>query len=164
MSDQIKRSWQVFINEMIKHGDKISAYKKAYPSCKTEGSAKANATRLLTNATICQMIAKGAAKASEIANGLAIQAAGESEAIVLLSAIEKRQILSQIARGELKIQEHYFTKAGAIPYDRKPNANEIAKAIEIDNKMTGENAPEKVDVNANVETVTRIGYGSRSKD
>lgn len=162
--EELKRSWQIFINEVIQHGDKIRAYKAAYPSCKTDGSAKTNATRLLKNATICEMISKGAAKASDIANCIAIQAAGEQEAVVLLTAIEKRSILSKIARGEFKVQEHILLKDKAIAYLRDPNANEVAKAIEIDNKMTGENAPEKVDVNANVKTVTRIGYGDRKPD
>ena len=141
----MKKQWQVFINEMIKHGDKVRAYKTAYPTAKSERSALNNSARLLKNDAILSAIKSGQAKAAELAQNAAVEAASKNELGTLLTAIEKRSILAKIARGEQDVQEFAITKMGPIEYTRKPNPQEISKAIEIDNKMTGDNAPSKLE-------------------
>ena len=44
---------------MIKNGDNVRAHKATYENCKTDKSAKINASRLLKNATILELIKKG---------------------------------------------------------------------------------------------------------
>lgn len=142
----MKKQWQVFINEMIKHGDKVRAYKNAYPNAKSDNAAQVNAIRLLKNDNILSAIKAGSAEASKIASKAAIHQAAKKETSNLLSAIEKRTILAKIARGDAQIMENAVTKDGEIiTFYRTPNSNEIIKAIESDNKMTGENAPTKLE-------------------
>lgn len=162
----MKKQWQVFINEMIKHGDKVRAYKTAYPETNTDKSALTCSGRLLKNVDILKAIKSAADKASQIANSNAIQASAMSEASNLLSAIEKRTILAKIARGDAQIMENAVTKDGEIiTFFRTPNSNEIIKAIESDNKMTGENAPTKLEHSGEVRKKivfkeTRAPHGS----
>lgn len=138
----MKKEWQIFINEMILHGDKVKAYKKAYPKAKSENSAAVNAIRLLKNDNILNAIKSGSDKAEKAAYQSVIKKVARKKKIKLLSQIEKREILSEIARGERKIMENSVTKSGeVVTYYRTPNANEIIKAIDTDNKMTGDNAP-----------------------
>ena len=141
----MKKQWQIFTNEMIKHGDKVRAYKTAYPNAKSDRAALNNSARLMKNDSILSAIKEGQDQVKRIASDVAVGEAAKKESVVLLTAIEKRQILAKIARGEYIIEEHAVTRVGVLPYTRTPNPQEIAKAIEIDNKMTGENAPTKLE-------------------
>ena len=149
----MKNEWQKFVNGVIRHGDKVKAYKDAYPKCKSDGGAKTNATKLLKNTIISDAIKLGAAKAESKGFDKAVEARSNEIAVTLLTAIEKRSILAKIARGEHRIIETTITRDGPVSYDREPNPYEIAKVIEIDNKMTGDNEPEKIEaVNRNINT------------
>lgn len=66
----------------------------------------------------------------------------------ILTKIEKQKILAEIANGNARIQEKLVKyNANGEPevefYYREPSAFERLKAVEIDNKMAGDNAPTK---------------------
>lgn len=66
----------------------------------------------------------------------------------VLTKIEKQKILAEIANGNARIQEKLikYNERGEPEvefYYREPSAFERLKAVEIDNKMSGDNAPMK---------------------
>lgn len=130
----LKKEYQIFINEMVKHGDENKAIVKAYPHLK--GDAKKIRTycgRLMKNIEVSTAINKKASKIAEIATNKAIEVLKDEIVTEALTAAKKREILRQIVEGELKVG------------GKAPDHIAIMKAIEIDNKMAGDNAPEKLD-------------------
>lgn len=84
----------------------------------------------------------------------------ESQTVIdTLSYLEKRQINAKIARAELKIDDTYITtykgriKTKAIK--RLPNHQQVINAIEVDNKMTGDNAPDKVAIASSIQITVK---------
>ena len=49
---------QAFADYYIQTGNATESYKRAYPSCKKDDTARANASRLLTNANIVSYVAE----------------------------------------------------------------------------------------------------------
>jgi hypothetical protein len=122
----LKKEYKIFINEMIKHGDENKAVLKAYPHLK--GDVKKIRTycgRLLKNVEVAESINKKATKIAEMATNKAVEELKEQIKVEVLTAARKRELLHSIAEN---------------------TDNDIMariKAIEVDNKMTGDNAPVK---------------------
>lgn len=148
----IKRQYQVFIDEMVKHGDQVQAYKTAYPNCRNEATARVNSYRLLQNATIQKAISEEAEKLRSIATQQAITELKEEIKGNVLSALEKRLLLRQIACGEIEIPvkkpvwDKLQGKFVFVPIVEVPDYGARIRAIEVDNKMSGDNAPEKNEI------------------
>ena len=51
---ELNEKQKVFVSEYLKDFNGTRAYKAAYPSCKTDGTARANASKLLANTNIQQ--------------------------------------------------------------------------------------------------------------
>lgn len=96
---------EIFIQGMIEAQslpEQIAAYKKAYPTCKTDNGARVNCYRMLQNATISAAITKGKQEKEEI-----IREAKKQERIRIAREgvaheLELDAILSSIALGEFK--------------------------------------------------------------
>ena len=61
----------------------------------------------------------------------------------IMTAIDKRIFLSKIIKAEEDIEDYVILRGIAINFKRKPNISERLKAMEIDNKLSGDNAPVK---------------------
>ncbi len=144
----LKKEWRVFVTEMNKTGDKTESYLKAFPKCKSRESARVSATKLLQNATVNSLL-KALPAIQKAAREKAVEELKDEIKFDALSVSEKREVLKKIALGELPIEDHFIKKDGTVSkYNRKPNAIERIRAIEIDNRMAGDDAPQmhKVDV------------------
>jgi hypothetical protein len=143
----MKNEWRLFIKEMNKTGDKIEAYLKAFPKCRSRKSAATNAERLLKKGDIFNLLKINPAMQLQ-ARTITLNELKDEIKSDVLSSFKKRDILRRLAIGELLIDEHYIRKDGTVgKYQRKANAFEILKAIEVDNKMAGDDAPEKYEHN-----------------
>lgn len=143
----MKNEWRLFIKEMNKSGDKIQAYMKAFPKCKSRKSAATNAERLLKKEEVLNLLKINSAMQLQ-ARDITLNELKEEIKLNILTSFQKRDILRRIAKGVLMIDEHYVRKDGTVgKYQRKANAFEILKAIEVDNRMAGDDAPEKYEHN-----------------
>lgn len=151
----LKKEHRIFVEEMVKHGDRIKAYRIAYPKAKADATAKVNATRLLTNATISTAIKEKSQKIEAIATNKAAEELKDKIVANVATAMEKREILLRIMRGELEIDvkkpvwDREQGKWVFVPMKEKPDHSTRMKAIDLDNKMAGDYAPEKKDLNLN---------------
>jgi hypothetical protein len=144
----IKKQHQVFIDEMIKHGDQVKAYRAAYPKA-SEESARVNCYKLLQNTTIADAIKTASDQIRNQAQQEAVQELKEELKGDILTRQKKLEILNKIANGELEIPvkkpvwDKSQNKYVFVPMMEVPDHAARIKAIEVDNKMTGDNAPIK---------------------
>ena len=89
MDNKMTEKQKAFCDYYLEAGNATEAYKRAYPSCKKDGTARTNSSKLLTNANISQYIDK---RLKEI----------ESERIA--KPEEVLQYLTSVLRGEEKDQ------------------------------------------------------------
>lgn len=89
MDKKMTEKQKAFCDYYLESGNATEAYKRAYPSCKKDGTARTNSSKLLTNANISQYIDK---RLKEI----------ESERIA--KPEEVLQYLTKVLRGEEKDQ------------------------------------------------------------
>jgi hypothetical protein len=146
---KLKKEYQVFIREMIKHGDERKAYKKAYPNTTKEDAIRKGCHRLSQNVTVQAAIRTEAEKIQAIATQEAITELKEEIKAEVLTAAQKREILFKIANGLLEIPtkkpvwDHMAKKYVFVPMLEIPDHAARMKAIELDNKMSGDIAPSK---------------------
>jgi hypothetical protein len=145
----IKKQYQVFIDEMIKHGDNIRAYKTAYPKSKDE-VARVNSYRLLQNATIANAIQEKADEIRTIATQEAIKELKDEIKAEVLTAMQKREILFKIANGQVEVETKKpvwnsdAKKFQFVTVTEMPDFIARMKAIDLDNKMAGDYAAVKI--------------------
>lgn len=157
----IKRQYQVFIDEMIKHGDQVKAYKVAYPKASDE-AARVNSYKLLQNATIQSAVKKGADKIRSLAENKAVEELKDEIKANVLSALQKRELLLKIATGAIEIPtkrpawDSEQRKYVMVPVIDVPDFGERMKAIDLDNKMAGDFAADKKDITSNNTNITKI--------
>lgn len=144
----ISKKHQVFVDEMVKHGDHVKAYMMAYPKAKKE-SARVKSYNLLQNDTLKKMIAEQSDKIRSEAHKQAIVELKEEIKANILTRIQKQEILYKIATGEhlnekkKPVFNPISKKFETIIVIEKSDDVAMMKAIEIENRMTGDNAPEK---------------------
>lgn len=144
----ISKKHAVFIDEMIKHGDPVKAYKAAYPNAKGQ-TPRVESYRLLKNPTIAAAIKEASDKIRNQAQQEAVSELKEELKGNILTRQKKLEILYKIACGELEIPvkkpvwDKSQNKYVFVPMMEVPDHAAMIKAIEIENKMTGDYAPEK---------------------
>lgn len=152
---------ETFVREMIKGTEQAEAYRIAYPNS-SPAAARTSSYTLLQNPTISAAIKEGAAKIHAIATQEIVQEAKEELRATLLTTVRKREILALIAEGNILIEKKipmFNPLAGGIEVitiSEAPDARERMKAIEIDNKMTGDNEPEESELEI------RVVYGKKT--
>lgn len=114
-----------FCHEYVNNGcNGTQAYLKAYKSCKTEGTAMSNASRLLRNAKVMAYIKE-------------LQEKLKDEAI--MSAEERMIWLSDVVKGIQKEHISVTTDDNEVVMSEKnADLSTKLKAIDILNKMSGE--------------------------
>lgn len=159
----LKRQYQIFIDEMVQHGDQVRAYKAAYPKVSDE-TARVQSYRLVQNSTIASAIREQVATIKGEAQKQAISELKEELKGKVLSRQQKRELLCQIALGEIEIpvkkpvwnpKEEKFV---FVTVQEQPDFKERMKAAEIDNKMEGDNEPKKQDMTI----LVKYAKGSRN--
>ena len=122
---------QKFIDLMIKVDGipgMIQAYKTCYPACKSEGAARANAYKLLQDATISEAIDKGKREIAE-----QIKEAEKAERIRLAKESVAHESEIDAALSNIALGKHKRKKKIPI-YNREKSAYEI---LTIDEEPTG---------------------------
>lgn len=158
----MKREYDIFVNNMIRHGDIDKATIAAYPhtadDCKTR---RTYAGRLMKHPTIIEAIKRrggviGKVVQQEEERALAELAQEIKEELkqeyreILLTAVRKREILKQIAEGQLEILvrkpvwDKQQGKFVTVPVMEPPSHKDRLAAIELDNRMSGDDAPQKI--------------------
>lgn len=122
---------QLFIREMITHGNRTKAYQAAYPECTSELSAYKSAGRLLSNPAILDEILQArAAISAEVMAGMK-----ETIEEKCLSMARKRIWLARIMNGE-KIFPQFIRRRGKIKLEYKvATPAQLLDAIELDTRL-----------------------------
>lgn len=158
----MKKEFDIFVNNMIRHGDIDKATIVAYPH--TADDCKVRRTysgRLMKHPKIIDAIKRRGGiigkitqqeeeKAlAEVANEIKEELKQEFRDI-LLTAVRKREILKQIAEGQLEILvrkpvwDKTQGKFVTVPVMEPPSHKDRLAAIELDNRMSGDDAPQKI--------------------
>lgn len=138
MNDKLlKRQHQIFVDQMIAHGDPTKAYMVAYPKS-SENTARTNSYKLLQKTAINAAIKEHTDKITAAVTEEVTAVAKKLSVDKLLTSHEKRAILAKIAKGRLKIQDEIMVEGKKVKYMRRPNLYERLRAIAIDNLMTGD--------------------------
>lgn len=124
----------LFINEMIRHGDKLKAYAAAYPDAKGEALRKA-AERLMKNPAIAQKIHEVRSQIRHEAYVAAYAACMEEMKTELLSMQKRRAILAQLATCEMKVGRYVKYNGDYVMVYEDPRPRDIIRAIELDTKL-----------------------------
>ena len=113
---------QKFADEYIISGNATDAYKKAYPSVKKDGAARANASRLLTNANILKYIRTQteSLRSSKIMD--------QQEVMERYTAIARGEPKKAVYREKLTVKGKTFETIKE--YEHSPSFEEVNKALE----------------------------------
>ena len=124
-----------FVTAYLRTGDKIQSYKSAYNSESTNyHSLESAANRLLRQPEIAATI-RGIQESIRAEVEAELKAELKHE---LLTIQEKRELLAQIARGEMTAEQNYRGKnCSQCTQFIKPTINQMLKAIDLDSKLAG---------------------------
>jgi hypothetical protein len=132
----MKPEHKIFADAVINGTSEKDAYKLAYPSA-TEKSCLDRGRKLSNNVEIGNYIRQIQSKIQNKVENKLSEAISNEIVIELLTVAKKREILSKIANGEMVIEKAVGSKFGVEIVDCKPDAMDIMKAIDLDNKMCG---------------------------
>jgi hypothetical protein len=201
----MKKEHEIFIAQMKEHGDKIIAYRAAYPNCISAGGASSGALRLMRQPHINERLkdiapvkkkikpemyltekdvftrefalsnnikeafkiafpgrpfTKSAARmihTSSYIQGKLKELKAEADKLVIaelkqqreflfLTYAEKRDLLRRIALGEETIKKRVWENDRWIMKDVPADMDDRLRAIDIENRMTGDYSPDKLQV------------------
>lgn len=116
----------------------LEAYSLAYP--KASKKTANNQTSVFRNDSgLMGYIDKGLAKIAQIIETKLTDKLSNELAVNVLTSAKKREILHLIASGEISYEKHIMVKGELKKVLAKPDLHERIKAIDIDNRMTGDN-------------------------
>lgn len=134
---------QTFITEYLRHNDAIVAYQLAYECSSSDyEQVLQKAQEVLHHPDV-------AAAISSITEGIRHRVEQEQQAAQsgVLSIQQKRQILAQIATGQLSVEQSYKGKdCNVCSQYVRPTINHMLRAIHIDNKLAGHYPAQKQQV------------------
>lgn len=113
---------QKFADEYIISGNATDAYKRAYPNVKKDGAARANASRLLTNANMLDYIRTQteSLRSSKIMD--------QQEVMERYTAIARGEPKKAVYREKLTVKGETFETIKE--YEHSPSFEEVNKALE----------------------------------
>lgn len=161
----MKIQHKIFSDEIIKGSTPVEAYMVAYPKAKHE-SARVVSSKLLQNITVVNYLKERNAAIEAMANLSLASDLKQVKLSEVLTADRKKDLLRQIAEGTLITEQ--FSPTGEKDEDGKmgvtlvgvsfPTLLERMKAIELHNKMTGDNEPDKVSSTIDFSNVIEVTF------
>ena len=159
----VRKQWVAFVREMVRSGNATAAYQLAYPKV-SERTAQVNGARLLERPIIQEMIRDYAATVEVMPTKEGVNRLRAEVLDDKLTAERKKEILRDIAEGtavhkELKpyYDEATDTWKSKVVRISQPTLADRMRAIEIHNRMVGDNAPEKLDHTTKGEKIGPLG-------
>jgi hypothetical protein len=140
---------------VIKGINEVDAYLRIYP----KASKKTASNQLGTfrkNVGLMDYINKATQKMAQILETKHLEALSSVELDNILTSARKREILAKIVNGEMEVEKYVTVKGELKKVKAKPDLNDIMKAIELDNKMAGDNVQAKPNQVAKAEEVTKV--------
>jgi hypothetical protein len=142
MNKPLIKAHKEFCRQISLGLSQTEAYMVVYPNC-NRSSANVAASTLMTRQDIREGVAFFQQQLKEI-----VFKAGQEVAVegTIASAVERMQILTKIARGEMVVVQQAVFEGQAISYVTKPSFGDIKAAINELNKMDGSHKPIELDV------------------
>lgn len=139
----MKPQHEIFVREMIRHGNKTQAYLAAYPDATGEALRTA-ATRLLNKPHIQQAINCVLQPIREKAAAELENAASQRIKEEICSLQQRREVLAKIILGKMQVKKHIRLKDSIheVYDDATPAA--IIRAIDLDSKLAANKYKEKI--------------------
>ncbi len=139
----MKPQHEIFIREMIRHGNKTQAYLAAYPDATGEALRTA-ATRLLNKPHIQQAINNVLQPIREKAAAELENAASQRIKEEICTLQQRREVLAKIILGKMQVKKHLRLKDSIheVYDDVTPAA--IIRAIDLDSKLAANKYKEKI--------------------
>lgn len=129
---KLKYEHEVFIKEMIAHGDKNRAYRAAYPE--TTSNIYNSARRLVNQPQIKALIEEGQQQKKLEAE----EHLQEEYYLEMISIERKRALLSRILNGEMTFEKLGYGPTGSKLITTPPNIGELCRVIDTDTRLAKE--------------------------
>ena len=140
---------------VIKGVPELEAYFKVYPK-----AAKKTATnqlgRFRHDEGIQSYIKKHTERIAQIIETKHVETLQSIEMGNILTSAKKREILAKIVNGEMEVEKYVTVKGELKKVKAKPDLTDIMKAIELDNKMSGDNVQAKPNQVAKAQEVDKV--------
>ncbi len=140
---------------VIKGIPEMDAYFRVYPKA-AKKTAQNQIVTFRKNVGLMAYIEKATNKMAQILENKHIEALSGVELGNILTSARKREILAKIVNGEMEVEKYVTVKGELKKVKAKPDLNDIMKAIELDNKMAGDNVQAKPNQVAKAEEVTKV--------
>lgn len=146
---------QTFITEYLRHNDAFTAYCIAYnlKDCSNYTSIMSSANRLLNTPEVAETI-------RTIMDGIRHDVEQEIKAEMkreLLTVQRKRELLAQIATGEMYVMQYYKGKdCNQCSQHVAPTINQMLRAIDLDSRLAGHYPDVKHNTKQNIAAVEKL--------
>lgn len=135
-----------FVKQFVKSANAVAAYKEAYPTA-TEAVAARGSKRLLEN----PLVQAELREFRDIMRTQALQEIKDELKAIMFSYNEKRGLLRDIALGHVNIKKQVKQGNEYVLVEAPVDMADRLRAIEIDNRMTGDNAPDKLQIRQTID-------------
>lgn len=151
----IKPEHKKWADLVIKGDSELEAYLKVYPKS-TKKTASNQLGTFRKNVVLMDYIRKATDRIARVIENKHVEALSSVELGNILTSARKREILAKIVNGEMEVEKYVTVKGELKKVKAKPDLNDIMKAIELDNKMAGDNVLPKPNQVAKAEEVTKV--------
>ncbi|MFZ1591971.1 MAG: hypothetical protein WAT27_07790 [Chitinophagales bacterium] len=167
-----QKQWADYV---ISGKTRVDAYLAVFPNAKKK-TAQNRVVLFGKVEGIEGYISKGLSRIADKVEAKVVEKLSDIEVSSVLTSAKKREILSLIASGELEQEKMVLVKdpeSGKMVWRKiliKPDLHDRMKAIDLDNKMTGElfrgkaNDPENKDNDNNQEIFNNVTFVFKSKE
>lgn len=152
---EISLKHKIFADLYLKTGDVGKSYLEVYPS-DNEKPQISKAYTVLQRPEVKKYIEDVRRQISDLVSDKIKKEIPQERIDLLLTVIEKREILAKIARGELTYLETIGSAVGPITVEKLPSYTDRISAIKEENKMVGDYATEKKEITFAEGTTTII--------
>lgn len=140
---------------VIKGINEVDAYLRVYPKA-SKKTASNQLGKFRKDVGLQEYIGKHTQRIAQIIESKHVETLQNIELGNILTSARKREILAKIVNGEMEVEKYVTVKGELKKVKAKPDLNDIMKAIELDNKMAGDNVQAKPNQVAKAEEVTKV--------
>ena len=151
----MKKDHKKWADLVIKGVNEVEAYLSVYPNA-SKKTASNQLVSFRKNLGLQEYIRKGTEKIAEILQTKHVETLANEQIGSILTTAKKREILAKIVNGEIEVEKYVTIKGELKKVKAKPDLTDIMKAIELDNKMAGDNVQAKPNQVAKAEEVTKV--------